>query len=237
MTAFATASQARPAAGPAWLARRVVDTLGGRYSTALGIDLDAEDTQAERWFLAATLFGTRTTDQIAERTFRVLTSAGLTGIAQARYRPADTILGYLREGGYAHSATQIGVLLHDLSEIIGERYDGQVALIGQRHATYPGLRTALGVLPGWGPVTIQLFLRELRGVWPGAQPQLDARAEYAARHLDLTGPDLPAVAQLAAAAHTDLRDLESGLVRLTFAHHRRGMDRCPGGSRCAALAP
>ena len=129
--------------------------------------------------------------------------------------------------------------LQALSEIIGERYDGRAAVIGQRHTTYPALRAALDVLPGWGPVTIQLFLRELRGVWPGAQPPLDPRAAYAARHLGLTGPalpDLPGLAQLAAEAHMDPRDLESGLVRLTLAHHRRGMGRCPGGDLCAVLA-
>jgi hypothetical protein len=51
--------------------------------------------------------------------------------------------------------------------IIGERYDGRAAMIGQQFSTYPALRAALDVLSGWGPVTIQLFLRELRGVWPG----------------------------------------------------------------------
>ncbi len=40
-------------------------------------------------------------------------------------------------------------------------------MIGRRHAAYPELRAALDALPGWGPVTIRLFLRELRGVWPG----------------------------------------------------------------------
>ena len=64
----------------------------------------------------------------------------------------------------------------------------RAALIGQRFTTYPALRAALDVLPGWGPVAIQLFLRELRGVWPGAQPPLDPRAEYAACHLGLPGP-------------------------------------------------
>ena len=41
------------------LARQVVGMLGGRYSAELGIDVDAGDAEIERWFLAATLFGTR----------------------------------------------------------------------------------------------------------------------------------------------------------------------------------
>ena len=35
------------------------------------------------------------------------------------------------------------------------------------------IAAALADLPGWGPVTVGLSLRELRGVWPGAPPPLD----------------------------------------------------------------
>ncbi|HUY46722.1 MAG TPA: hypothetical protein VMV92_13470 [Streptosporangiaceae bacterium] len=169
----------------------------------------------------------------------MLADAGVSRIGQARHIPQGAFIAYLDEGGYARYDARTVARLQDLSEIIGERYDGRAAVIGHRHTTYPALRCALDVLPGWGPVTIQLFLRELRRVWPGAQPPLDARAEYAARHLGLPGPspapDVPRLAQLAAESHTDLRDLESGLVRLTLAHPRRGMGPCPGGDRCVLL--
>ncbi|MFI5062669.1 MAG: hypothetical protein ACHP9Z_01635 [Streptosporangiales bacterium] len=238
MTTPADTAPAQPSAEAAGLARRVVETLGGRYSSELGINVNAGDAEIERWFLAATLFGTRITAQTAERTFRVLTSAGLVRIGQARHIPAGAFIAYLDEGGYGHYDAQMVARLQALSEIIGERYDGQAVLIGHRHITYPALRAALDVLPGWGPVTIQLFLRELRGVWPGARPPLDPRAQYAARHLGLTGPaspDLPGLTQLAADTHTDPCDLESALVRLTLAHHGRRMSRCPGGDLCAVL--
>jgi hypothetical protein len=232
------ATRIQDSAGPAWLAHLVVDRLGGRYSTELSIDVDAGDAEIERWFLAATLFGTRTTTQIAERTFRVLAGAGVSGIGQAGRIPHSTFIAYLDEGGYAHYDARTAARLQDLAEVVERRYDGRAVLIGQRFATYPVLRAGLDVLPGWGPVTIQLFLRELRGVWPGAQPPLDPRAEYAARHLGLTGAalDVPRLAQLAAGSLTDSRDLESGLVRLTLAHHRRGMGLCPGGDRCVLLS-
>ena len=237
----AVTGRARSSARRIRLARQVVETLGGRFSTELGIDVDAGDAQVERWFLAATLFGARISAAVAERTFRVLSDAGLARIGQARHIPQDDLIAYLDEGGYARYDFRTATRLQALSEVIGERYDGQAAVIGQRFTTYPGLCQALDVLPGWGPVTIQLFLRELRGVWPGARPPLDQRAAAGARHLGLLGPgqahpDLPRLAQLAADSRLDPRDLESGLVRLTLAHHR-GMASCPGGHACGVLAP
>lgn len=221
------------------VARQVVQVLGGRYSTELGIDVHAGDGEIERWFLAATLFGARISAKVAERTYQVLTRAGLTRIAQARHVPSADLIGLLDEGGYARYDFRTATQLTDLSEVISARYDGQVAVIGRRFTSYPALRTALDALPGWGPVTIGLFLRELRGVWPGAEPPLDERTTVAARHLGLlaAGPmvaGMPGLRGLAAAADLDVRDLESGLVRLALAH-RSTTASCPGSGACVVL--
>ena len=94
------------------------------------------------------------------------------------------------------------------------------------------LELALRALPGWSQVTVQPFLRELRGVWPGAEVPLDTRAALATRHLTLpSGSD--ALSSLAAAAHLDLRDLEAGLVRMSLAHD---LAACPGGGECPFAA-
>jgi len=223
------------------LTRHVVDTLGGRYSTELGIDVDAGEAEIERWFLAATLFGTRISATVAERTFRVLDRAGLVRIARAGDVPWDDLVAYLDRGGYTRYDFRTATRLHALSEVIGRRYRGQIAMVGRSCITYPELRDALGLLPGWGPVTVQLFLREMRGVWPGADPPLDQRAGLGARHLDLfrpgsAHPSLSRLVLLAAECRLDIRDLESGLVRLVLAHHGR-TGSCPGGQTCVVLAP
>jgi len=218
------------------LARSVVTVLGGRYSAELGIDVDAGEAQVERWFVAATLFGARIPARVAERTFGVLAVAGLTRIGQVRHVPSGDLIAMLDAGGYARYDFRTATRLLELSEIINERYDGQVGVIGRRFAAYPALRAALDALPGWGPVTIRLFLRELRGVWPGADPPLDERAVTAARHLGLLAArsDVAFLAGLAAAAGLDVRDLEAGLVRLDLAH-ARAMASCPGGRACTRL--
>lgn len=215
-------------------AREVVGRLGGRYSTELGIDVDDGDAEVERWFLAATLFGTRISASIAERTFLKLNEVGLTSIDRARHVPPEDLVRLLDAGGYARYDFRTADRLRLLSELVDERYDGQVCLIGRQYRAYPALRTALLALPGWGPVTAGLFLRELRGVWPGACPPLAPRAEWAARHLGLPGPGLGPLTRLAAATGVDARDLESGLVRLALAH-RRVRGPCAGGSQCTVL--
>lgn len=83
------------------VARAVVTTLGGRYSTELNIDVDAGDAEVEQWFLAATLFGTRISARVAARTFGVLREAGLRRIAQARRFSWEDLVTLLDKGGYA----------------------------------------------------------------------------------------------------------------------------------------
>lgn len=219
------------------LARRVVTVLGGRYSAELGINVDAGDAEIERWFLAATLFGTRISARIAERTFRELAAAGLARIGQVRKMPEAELVGLLDAGGYARYDFRTAARLLKLSEVVSDRFAGNVASISHMCPSYPELHAVLDALPGWGDVTIRLFLRELRGVWPGAQPPLDERAAAAARHLGLlpSGAVLSDLADLADTAGLDLRELESALVRLALGHHR-AMASCPGGQACAALA-
>jgi hypothetical protein len=221
------------------VARELVATLGGRYSTELGIDVDRGEDEVERWFLAATLFGTRIAATIAGRTFLVLDRAGITRVTRVRDVPREKLVTLLDEGGYARYDFRTATRLQALSDALDRRHGGRVAAIGRSFPDYVGLRDALDALPGWGPVTVGLFLRELRGVWAGAQPPLDMRAVRAARHLGLScgrraDETLAAIARTADAARLDLRDLESGLVRVSLAH-RGCMDTCVGGRDCAVL--
>jgi hypothetical protein len=221
------------------LVRRLVGSLGGRYSTELGIEVDRDDGEIERWFVAATLFGTRISAAIAERTFLVLDRAGIDRIGLTAGIPWDDLVALLDEGGYARYDFRTATRLQELAAVVDHEYGGGVAEIGRRSPDGTDLRRALDALPGWGPVTVGLFLRELRGVWPGATPPLDRRAAEAARHLHLTAdgdpPTIAVIDRLAREAGLDVRDLESGLVRLTLAHHRT-MGACPGGRRCRVLA-
>ncbi len=219
------------------MVRRLV-AGGGRFSTALGIDVEAGEAQIDRWFLAATLFGARIPTATAGRTFEVLDGAGVT-VAGARAFSWDDLVALLDRGGYARYDFKTASRLHALCDVLGERYGGRVCAIPDRARSPAELEAALDDLPGWGPVTVGVFLRELRGVWPLAAPALDARAEACARHLGLidgrAGNALGRVRSLSAAAGVDHRDLEGALVRTALAH-RGPLGACPGGRDCVFLA-
>lgn len=223
----------------AQLGRRVLERLGGRYSLALGIDVDRGDEEIERWALAATLFGNRISAEIAGRTYLTLARAGVKTIGDAGGRSWDELVALLDAGGYTRYDFRTATRLLDLAAALRAAGDG-VGAIGRALRAPEELETALDALPGWGPVTVRLFLRELRGVWPGAQQPPDPRALDAATHLGLVpaprspGDGLAGLRRVAAEAELDLRDLEAALVRLALAH-RADFAGCAGGGACGAL--
>ena len=213
-------------------ARHLVATLGGRFSLELGIDVGTGADEIERWALAATLFGNRISTSVALRTYRVLERAGIRTIADAGARDRKELVALLDEGGYARYDERTASRLVALADTIANRYSGRLSMIGEQLVDADELQRILRALPGWGPVTVHAFLRELRGVWPGATVPLDHRASAAAHHLRLP-LELEALSSLAAVAHLDLTDLEAGLVRLALCHD---LADCPGGEECPFAA-
>lgn len=213
----------------------LVDRLGGRFSSELGIDVDRGDEQIDRWLLAATLFGTRIPASVALRTYAAMARAGVRTVADAERRTWDELVELLDRGGYVRYDFRTATRLLDLAATLASRHPQGLSALADLEASR--LRAALDALPGWGPVTIRLFLRELRGVWPGADPPLDPRAVWAAQHLGLRPPKRRQLAWLlrrASGAGVDSRDLEAALVRLSL-EHRRSQAACPGGPGCKVL--
>jgi len=213
-------------------ARHIVRTLGGRFSLELGIELDRDAAEPERWALAVTLLGNRISTTVAMRTYRVLEHAGIRTIADAGSRSREELVALLDEGGYARYDERTATRLHALASAIEDRHEGRLGSLGERTGSSSKLEQALLALPGWGPVTVRAFLRELRGVWPAADPQLDGRCALAARHLGLPS-GTHSLSALAASAHLDFRDLEAALLRLSLCHD---LASCPGGEECPFAA-
>ena len=221
------------------IARRLVEVLGGRYSTEMGIAADRGPDEIERWFLAATLFANPIPAGIVARTYRSLADAGIRTIADVAEISWDDLVSLLDRGGYARYDFRTATRLLGLARYTAERWNGRLASALLAVDDPVAVEAMLDALPGWGPTTVRIFLRELRGVWAGAWPRLDERALRAAEHLELAGPaDRPHgvawLESLAACAALDPRDLEGALIRLSLAHRRR-RGPCPGRERCRVL--
>jgi hypothetical protein len=220
----------------------LVLALGGRYSIEMGIDVD-RDEEVERWFLAATLFGHRISARTAVRTYATLGRAGILVIADVAGSSWETLVERLDEGGYVRYDFSTATRLQALATAVDDRFGGRVAGLGRLIADPSELEATLDALPGWGPTTVRVFLRELRGRWPAARPPVDQRARWAASHLGLPvpadAPDRSALAALeaiSAGAGLDVRDTEAALIRLALAHARHAR-ACPGGMACFVLRP
>jgi hypothetical protein len=213
-------------------ARHIVERLGGRFSLELGIDVDRGRHEVERWALAVTLLGDDNLWTCARRTYRVLEDVGVRTIADAGRLDSEQLVRLLDEGAYLRYETSMATRLRELAGVVGDRYAGRLAVLGE-HPTDPAeLARTLRALPGWSPAIVQAFLRELRGVWAGAEPPLERCVQHAASHVALPCGE-EALRSLAESAHVDFRDLEAGLVRLARDHD---LASCPGGEECPLAA-
>jgi hypothetical protein len=217
-------------------AQQLVQRLGGRFSSELGLDLDRRPGDIERWFLAATLFGNRISASIAVRTYRTLARAGVRTVPDVHQRSWDDLVELLDQGGYRRYDFRTATRLQQLAGTLDTAWGGRVARLLAECRTAARLEAALDDLPGWGPVTVRLFLRELPLAF---RLSVDERALAAAAHLRLIekagAPRAGAnVRRAAAAAGLDARDLEVALVRLRLRHG--DMKGCPGGDACTVLA-
>ncbi|MDH3683221.1 MAG: hypothetical protein OEV40_25125 [Acidimicrobiia bacterium] len=196
---------------------RLLDEEGGRIAVELGLDLDDHQADVDRWFLAATLFGAPIRASVAKRTWRVLADAGVRTVVDAGERSWDDLVGLLDAGGYGRYDFRTATRLHELAAVVAQKYGGSITALADEPDP-ESVAKALQDLPGWGPTTTGVFLRELRGVWPGADVPVNDRARAAARQLRIplgrsSEQRWSLLAEQARQADVDPRDLEAALIR------------------------
>lgn len=193
------------------------------YSEELGIDLDSGGEENYfRWFLASLLFGGRISGSIARRTCESFARHRLTtpqGIIAAGW---DFLVNpVMRDGGYVrYDGRKSDQILRDCHALI-DQYGGSLWQLHERSRDSAELETRLLDFYGVGPVTANIFLRELRPFWPKADPSPLPAAQTLAAHL---GIDLAAYPRKTLA----FARIEAGLVRMRGRHprdHRRPISK------------
>jgi len=221
----------------------LLNRLAGRFAAELGIDLKAGPEERQKWFLAAILYGARISGQLAARTYGVFAARGVYTPEAVLAQGWDNLVALLDEGGYARYDFKTATKLLKVMAAIQEGYQGSLEKLHEAALNYEDLEGRIRSLaPGIGPATANIFLRELRGIWPKATPPLSPLAQLAAEHLKLlavglTPPEalktLKTLWQSQPAPGYDFADLEAALVRLgrDFCRKPKGPP-CPMGEFC-----
>jgi endonuclease III len=226
--------------------RRLIESLGGMYSRELGIDLSEPDrVQIFRWFLAAKLMGTRISTRAALSAWREFARRGVDTPEKIRQTGWDDLVAILDEGGYTRYDFSTATRLLAIADDILERYRGDLNFLHDRSDGPRDLEVRLmGLGKGIGPVTANIFLREMRSVWPKADPAVSPLALLAARDLGLAkgkGNPLDALRKAWAAEKArgyNFSDFEAALVRLGKDYCRKPrVTNCPMRGICPRLRP
>jgi len=160
-----------------------------KYSEELGLDL-SKSKDRFLWFLASILFAKRISAKIAIRTFRLFIKYKLTTPHKIFEAGWNRLVNILDEGGYVrYDFSTASNLLEDMKKLI-EEYNGSIDKVHEMSKDSKELEERLMLFKGIGPIAVNIFLRELRGIWEKADPKLSKYAYDVGVLLGLEYPDM-----------------------------------------------
>ena len=226
------------------ITHKLINSLGGRFSRELGIELSGVDShQVFKWFLASKLFGARISTGIAIKTYREFDRRSVTSPEKILDTGWDGLVKILDDGGYVRYDFSTATKLLEITEDLIKYYDGDLNELHHKARDEQDLEKLLKKLgKGIGDVTVNIFLRELRKGWKKAQPELSDFVTVAAQHLGLIKQRKNALRSLNKfwSAHkvrgTDFCDFEAALLRLGKDYCKKSRHEvCPVNNECRDL--
>ncbi len=170
----------------------LVEKIGGRYSDELGIDLSrGKPAEIYKWFLASVLFGARISGVIAENTYWEFKRAGLLSPRKILDAGWDKLVEILDRGGYVRYDFKTATKLLDVNRTLVQQYKGNLNMLHAGARDAADLEQRLKNLgKGIGEITVNIFLRELRGIWTLAAPLPTEQVVHAAKDLGFIPDDM-----------------------------------------------
>jgi 3-hydroxyacyl-CoA dehydrogenase len=194
----------------------LLEEKGQLFSEELGIDVEHEPF---KWFIASVLFGGRIYTDIAKRTYREYETRDLTTPEAIDSAWRYTLIRAHGAGGYARYDGITADYMKSITKKLLDEYDGDMRNIEQESSTTKELEEKLEEFHGVGPVTVKIFLRELRGIWDNADPELSDIETMAAKDCGIVFDEQNATLQVKqfwdenAIDELDLRHMQAALVR------------------------
>lgn len=223
------------------LTAKLIHSLGGRFSTQAGIDLTGgRSDEIFKWFLASKLFGARISTPIALKTYQEFARRGVTTPDKILRAGWDGLVKILDEGSYVRYDFSTATKLLEIVKALKKDYKGDLNALHLQARDEQDLENRLkGLGKGIGEVTVNIFLRELRTVWPKARPQPSDWVSLAATHLGLIRTNERALEILEEVwakqkvRGKDFCDFEAALLRLGKDYCRKvRCETCPMRAEC-----
>jgi len=170
---------------------RLVDALlerhGRTFTQTLGIDV-AENTPAPLFqtLCLALLFSARIRASIAVDAMRALLDAGWTTADHMARANWQSRVRVLNDAGYARFDEKTSTMLGDASNLLIERYGGDLRRLRNQADRKPAEeRRLLKEIDGLGDVGVDVFFRDVQAAWPELWPFVDTKAMDGARRIGL----------------------------------------------------
>ena len=191
--------------------KEFVNEFGQPFSEMLGIDLKSrKKEEVLKWFLASILYARPIRESTATETYRLFEANDITTPKRILQTGWDGFVAILDEGGYTRYDFSTAERMLQIFANIQKDYDGDLNRLHASALDSSDLEERLKRLgKGIGPTTVAIFLRDLRGVWPKADPTPSPLVRSAMRTLKIR--DLEAFSKV---NHLDPIRLESALLRL-----------------------
>ena len=171
----------------------LVENFGMKYSEILGIDLESgREDEIFRWFLASILFGAPITEAAAIKTYKCFQKYNVLTPKRILETGWDGLVRILDEGSYTRYDFKTADKLLMVMRNFMEKYDGKLTKIHEEASSPQALEAELKTLgKGIGDVTVNIFLRELRGIWEKATPNPTSLVILAAKNLGILEKETP----------------------------------------------
>jgi len=158
----------------------------GKFSKSLGIELkEKKSDEIFKWFLASILYGARIGEKIATNTYYEFEKRNVLTLEKILKTGWDGLVEILDIGGYVRYDFKTATKLLNIIKIVQHNYNNNLNNLHEYALNFQDLENKLIEMPGIGPTTANIFLRELRGIWEKADPNLSSFAEAAAYNLGL----------------------------------------------------
>ena len=143
----------------------------------LGINLSSrKEEELFKWFLACLLFGKPIQQEIAERAYARLLSAGLRNPDKVLDAGWDELVRLLDEAHYVRYDFSTATKLLEVCQELKQRYGRMTKLMAQSKGRSE-LSARLQEIKHIGPVTARIFTREVALIWYGSPKSLLRVAE------------------------------------------------------------